>query len=191
MPAMAVPLAAENLDTWEAWITELNGPRKAAFDDMNARHGLTEHRAYLQPTPDGNFLVLAVHEGPGAEGFLANAAASDDEFDQSDSVVVSSEVRASSSMRKVNASMREVSGSFALADPIAFFCECAIPSCYSVVWMSASSFDAAVEGRTDWLLVVRQATFAVFVGVAALRASCFRVRCRSLGLSRWALRQSM
>jgi hypothetical protein len=82
MPALAVPLAAEKLDTWESWIAELNGPRKAEFDDMNARHGLTEHRAYLQPTPDGNFLVLAIHEGPGADAYLPNMAQSDHEFDQ-------------------------------------------------------------------------------------------------------------
>ena len=82
MPAIAVPLAAEKLDAWEAWIGELNGPRQAEFDEMNARHGLTEHRAYLQPTPDGNFLVLAIHEGPGADSFLANQMSSDDEFDQ-------------------------------------------------------------------------------------------------------------
>jgi hypothetical protein len=82
MPAMAAPLAADKLDDWEAWIVELNGPKKAAFDDLNARHGLTEHRAYLQPTPDGNFLVLAVHEGPGSESFIASVAGSDHEFDQ-------------------------------------------------------------------------------------------------------------
>ena len=72
MPAMAAPLAADKLDAWESWVAELGGPRKAAFDDMNARHGLAEHRAYLQPTPDGNFLVLVVYEGPGSDGFLAN-----------------------------------------------------------------------------------------------------------------------
>ena len=82
MPAIAAPLAADKLDAWEAWIAELNGPQKAAFDDLNERHGLTEHRAYLQPTPDGNFLVLAVHEGPGSESFIPNVAASDNEFDQ-------------------------------------------------------------------------------------------------------------
>jgi hypothetical protein len=60
----------------------LGGTRKAAFDDMNARHGLTEHRAYLQPTPDGNFLVLVVAEGPGSETFLASMAHSGHEFDQ-------------------------------------------------------------------------------------------------------------
>jgi hypothetical protein len=82
MPAIAVPLAADKLDDWEAWIGELNGPRKAAFDDMNARHGLTEHRAYLQQTPDGSFLVIAVHEGPGGDSFIADVVSSDDEFDQ-------------------------------------------------------------------------------------------------------------
>lgn len=65
---------------------------------------------------------------------------------------VAGAVRASSSMRSINRSMRQVSGSFALADPIAFFCECEISSCYSVVWMSAASFDANVERRGGWLL---------------------------------------
>lgn len=82
MPAMAAPLAADKVDAWEAWVAELNGPRKAAFDDMNTRHGITDHRAYLQPTPDGSFLVLVIHEGPGGEHFLANVASSDDEFDR-------------------------------------------------------------------------------------------------------------
>jgi hypothetical protein len=82
MPAMAAPLAADKLDAWEAWIAELAGPRKAEFDDMNARQGLTEHRAYLQPTPDGNFLVLVIQEGPGGDDFIPNIASSDNAFDQ-------------------------------------------------------------------------------------------------------------
>jgi hypothetical protein len=82
MPAIAAPLAADKLEAWGAWIGELNGPQKAAFDDLNSRHGLTEHRAYLQPMPDGNFLVLAVHEGPGSDGFIAKLAGSDVEFDR-------------------------------------------------------------------------------------------------------------
>jgi hypothetical protein len=79
---MAQPLAADKLDAWEAWTDELNGPRKAGFDDMNTRHGLTEHRAYLQPSPDGNYLVLVVLEGPGSDSFIANAMSSEHEFDQ-------------------------------------------------------------------------------------------------------------
>lgn len=82
MPAMAAPLAAEKLDAWETWADELTGPRKAEFDDMNRRLGLEEHRAYLQPMPDGDYLVLVVAEGPGADGFLDSVAASDHEFDR-------------------------------------------------------------------------------------------------------------
>ncbi|MFN8217802.1 MAG: hypothetical protein U0R71_14505 [Solirubrobacterales bacterium] len=82
MPAMAVPLAADKLEAWEAWTAELTGPRKQEFEEMNARAGLDEHRAYLQPTPDGGYLVLVVAEGPGAAGFLDALAASDHDFDQ-------------------------------------------------------------------------------------------------------------
>jgi hypothetical protein len=82
MTAFAVPLPAEKLDAWKSWTEELKGSRKAEFDDMNARLGITEHRAYLQPTPDGGFLVVAVHEGPGGDDFLANLTASDHEFDR-------------------------------------------------------------------------------------------------------------
>jgi hypothetical protein len=79
---MAVPLAADKLRAWESWVEELKGPRKAEFDDMNARLGLTEHQAYLQPTPDGNFLVVVVQEGPGSDSFTENVASSDHEFDR-------------------------------------------------------------------------------------------------------------
>lgn len=82
MAVMAAPLAADKLDAWESWLAELKGPRKTAFDDMNARHGLTAHQAHLQPTPDGNYVVLVVHEGPGGDGFMASVASSDDEFDR-------------------------------------------------------------------------------------------------------------
>jgi hypothetical protein len=82
MPALAAPLAADKLSDWETWIGELTGSRKAEFEDMNARHGLTEHRAYLQPMPDGGFLVLAIHEGPGADAFLPGLMGSDNSFDR-------------------------------------------------------------------------------------------------------------
>ena len=82
MAGMIAPLAADKLDRWEAWAAELTGPRKAEFEDMNARHGVTDHRAYLQPMPDGSYAVLVIHEGPGGDSFLANVMASDDEFDR-------------------------------------------------------------------------------------------------------------
>jgi hypothetical protein len=79
---MAVPLSAAKFDAWEAWTAELTGPRRAEFEDMNARHGLTEHRAYLQPMPDGNYMVLVVVEGSGAANFVPSIMQSDHEFDQ-------------------------------------------------------------------------------------------------------------
>jgi hypothetical protein len=82
MAVMAAPLAAGSLAAWEAWLGELNGPRKAEFEEMNRRHGLTAHEAYLQPTPDGHYMALVVHGGPGGGDFLASLAGSDDEFDR-------------------------------------------------------------------------------------------------------------
>src|SRR3954470_2931094 len=83
MPAMAAPLASGKLDAWEAWSGELTCPRRAEFEAMNQRHGLTEHRAYLQPLPDGNYLVLVVVEGDAAAGFLPSVAQSDHDLDRS------------------------------------------------------------------------------------------------------------
>ena len=56
-------------------------------------------------------------------------------------------------MRHVNRGMRAATGSFALFDPIAFFCECQASTCYSVVWVSAADFDVIESGRSGWLLV--------------------------------------
>jgi hypothetical protein len=78
---MAVPVPAEKLDQWHAWIGELNGPKKAEFEASNARNGLTSHRAWLQTNPDGTHVVIAVHEGPRADTYLENLAASQDPFD--------------------------------------------------------------------------------------------------------------
>ena len=81
MGAMAVPVPAEKLDQWHAWIDELNGPKKAEFEASNARNGLTSHRAWLQKNPDGTHVVIALHEGPQADTYLQNLAASQDPFD--------------------------------------------------------------------------------------------------------------
>jgi hypothetical protein len=67
---------------WESWLDELKGPRKAAFNDMNARLGLTRHEAYLQPAPDGNYLVIVVQDGPGGYSFTEKLLSSDNEFDR-------------------------------------------------------------------------------------------------------------
>jgi hypothetical protein len=80
--AMAAPLVPGKEDTWAAFADQLTGARKAEFDDFNARHGLTDHRAWLQKNPDGSSVVIVVAEGPGAETLMSEFATSDNEFDK-------------------------------------------------------------------------------------------------------------
>jgi hypothetical protein len=81
MGAFAAPILPGKMDAWEAWMAELTGPRRAAFDDMNERMALTGHRAWLQATPDGHHMVVVVIDGPGGDAFMGKLAASDNEFD--------------------------------------------------------------------------------------------------------------
>ena len=81
MGAMAAPIAPGKLEDWEAWVGELNGSRKAEFDDMNKRFDVTDHRAWLQQSLDGQNTVVAVWDGPGGDDFLSNVMTSDHEFD--------------------------------------------------------------------------------------------------------------
>ena len=81
MPALAAPLSA-TAPGLGGVDRRARRPPQGGVRGLNARHGLTEHRAYLQRLPDGSFLVLAIHEGPGADTFLPNLMGSDDAFDQ-------------------------------------------------------------------------------------------------------------
>jgi hypothetical protein len=82
MEAMAIPIKPGKLETWKSWCGELTGPRKAEFDDMNKRLGLTTHAAWHQMNPDGTDLAVVVVDGQGASGFLANMVSSSHEFDK-------------------------------------------------------------------------------------------------------------
>jgi hypothetical protein len=73
--------------------------------------------------------------------------------DQTSRYAVPEAGRESTSMRTVNTTMRELSGSFARSEPIAFFCECRDPTCFGAVWMTRDMFDATVAGHTDWMLL--------------------------------------
>jgi hypothetical protein len=79
--AFAVPIKPGKEETWKSWAAELNGARKAEFDEMNERMGLTTHAAWLQQNPDGSQLAVVVLDGPGASEFLGKLATSDHEFD--------------------------------------------------------------------------------------------------------------
>src|SRR4026208_1323719 len=80
MEAMAVPIKPGKLETWKAWCGERTGARKAEFDDMNQRLGLTTHASWHQANPDGSDLAVVVIDGPGAGTFLGKLSTSDNEF---------------------------------------------------------------------------------------------------------------
>ena len=81
MEAFAVPIKSGKEETWKSWVAETNGARKAEFDEMNQRMGLTTHAAWLQQNPDGSQLAVVVLDGPGASEFLGKLATSDHAFD--------------------------------------------------------------------------------------------------------------
>jgi hypothetical protein len=82
MEAFAAPIKPGKLEDWEGWVGELTGARKSEFEDMNQRHGLTTHAAWLQANPDGSHIVVVVLDGSGAPTFLGNMAQSDHAFDK-------------------------------------------------------------------------------------------------------------
>lgn len=69
-----------------------------------------------------------------------------------DRLVHPSSRRDSNLMRSVNTNLRQRSETLAADEPIAFFCECARPSCYSPLWMSATVFDGKLTDQPGWLL---------------------------------------
>jgi hypothetical protein len=79
--AFAVPIKPGKEETWKSWAAEISGARKAEFDDMNERMGLTTHAAWLQQNPDGSQLAVVVLDGPGAPEFLGKLAVSNHGFD--------------------------------------------------------------------------------------------------------------
>jgi hypothetical protein len=80
MSLILVPILPGKLDAWRAFIDEVNGPRKAEFDQFNRRYGLTKHEAWCCETPMGP-LAVAIHEGPGADSMVPKLAGSTDAFD--------------------------------------------------------------------------------------------------------------
>lgn len=80
--AMMVPLLREHVEGWKKFAAETMGPRRHELDEMNRRHGLTRHAAWLQPTPDGGHVVLVLLEGARPQGFTVAVAASSHPFDR-------------------------------------------------------------------------------------------------------------
>ena len=80
MGVILAPILEGKVETWKAWIVELQGSRNEAFKDLNTRFGLTRHDAWLAQTPGGPAVIVLV-EGPGNEEFMPKLAASENEFD--------------------------------------------------------------------------------------------------------------
>ncbi len=80
MPAIAVPLQSDQVESWKAWAGEATGSRSTEFDDFNHRMGLTSHRVWLAESPQGTQVIVLI-EGPGADTYLRILSASEHPFD--------------------------------------------------------------------------------------------------------------
>ena len=82
MGVIAVPILEGMLDEWKGYMAQMQGERAEDMRDLNSRYGLTRHRAYLTPMPDGSNWVIAVHDGPGGDTFLQAIGESQHTFDK-------------------------------------------------------------------------------------------------------------
>ena len=81
MSIVIAPIANGKLDKWKKWAKELQVSRAKEFKEFNSRYGLTRHSAWLAETPNGP-VVVALHEGPGADKFMPKVASSTNDFDK-------------------------------------------------------------------------------------------------------------
>ena len=56
--AFAVPVLPGQEARGRAFIAELLGPRKAEYDDLQRRQGVTAEKYYYQPGPDGGLMIV-------------------------------------------------------------------------------------------------------------------------------------
>ena len=76
--AMAVPILADKMMVFDAFIKEINGPRKKDFVASRKRLGVRE-RTFHQHTPMGDFVVVTL-EGDDPAGAFARFAEGSDPF---------------------------------------------------------------------------------------------------------------
>jgi hypothetical protein len=63
------------------------------------------------------------------------------------------DIRKSSVMRSVNDDLCALSIGLGCTEPIAFFCECRVPTCFAPLWHTIADYQAVVAEGADWLLV--------------------------------------
>ncbi len=80
MGAMAIPIVPGQEEAWKSFADELNNGKAEEFRAFNERMGITGHKAWFQESPNGA-MVIAYHEGPGADSMMEKLATSDHPFD--------------------------------------------------------------------------------------------------------------
>lgn len=76
------PIMPGKVEAWKRFTQDLAGPRAQDFAEMNGRYGLTDHRAWLQVTQEGDSVAIVLHDGPGAADFIPRMVASEHPFDR-------------------------------------------------------------------------------------------------------------
>jgi hypothetical protein len=80
MGLVVVPIVNGKVEAWKDWTKTFANEKREEYNDFNKKYGLTRHDAWLAEAPGGP-VVVALHEGPGADEFMSKVAASDDSFD--------------------------------------------------------------------------------------------------------------
>jgi len=58
--AFAMPLVPGKTEAWKGYVKEMNGPRSAEYKASRTRAGITKEHVFLQSTPMGDFVVVAM-----------------------------------------------------------------------------------------------------------------------------------
>ena len=79
--AIALPIVPGQMDAWRAFCQEMQGPRRAEFEESRRRAGVTRELAFHQPTPQGDLAIIVV-ETDDPQRYMQTIVASDHPFDR-------------------------------------------------------------------------------------------------------------
>jgi hypothetical protein len=77
----AAPILPGKTEAWRKAVAEINGPRKAEYEESRRRMGVTREVASLQSTPQGDAVVVFL-EASDPAGVVAKYLSSDAPFDR-------------------------------------------------------------------------------------------------------------
>lgn len=78
--AFAIPIRPGQTESCRGMFAELAGPRRAEYEDMQRRTGVTEEAYWLQTTPQGDSLIMTSNSDQ--RDFAALMAAPQTDFDR-------------------------------------------------------------------------------------------------------------